>query len=142
MYVLAPNQIVKKFSYFAGDLRSDNPQISFPVNPTDAMLASYNVFPVVSTGVQYDPAVQVATQDGCAFNTERQRWETTWTVRNKTADELANEAAASAAKVEAQRSEAYRNESDPLFFMSQRGEATQQEWLDKVAEIKARYPSA
>ena len=38
-----------------------------------------------------------------------------------------------------QRSEAYRTESDPLFFKSQRGEATQQEWLDKVAEIKARY---
>jgi hypothetical protein len=34
---------------------------------------------------------------------------------------------------------AYRVESDPLFFKAQRGEATQQEWLDKVAEIKARY---
>lgn len=33
----------------------------------------------------------------------------------------------------------YRNESDPLFFKWQRGEGTQQVWLDKVAEIKARY---
>lgn len=38
------------------------------------------------------------------------------------------------------RSEAYRQESDPLFFKSRRGEATEQEWLDKVDEIKARYP--
>ena len=38
------------------------------------------------------------------------------------------------------RSEAYRNESDPIFFKWQRGEATQQEWLDKVNEIKQRYP--
>jgi hypothetical protein len=38
------------------------------------------------------------------------------------------------------RREAYTAESDPLFFKSQRGEATNQEWLDKVAEIKARYP--
>jgi hypothetical protein len=37
------------------------------------------------------------------------------------------------------RLNAYRVESDPLFFKAQRGEATQQEWLDKVAEIKARY---
>ncbi len=37
------------------------------------------------------------------------------------------------------RSEAYRNESDPLFFKYQRGEVDKQVWLDKVAEIKARY---
>ena len=41
----------------------------------------------------------------------------------------------------AMRRAAYAAESDPIFFMAQRGEATQQEWLDKVAEIKARWPS-
>jgi hypothetical protein len=40
----------------------------------------------------------------------------------------------------AARAEAYRNEADPLFFMSQRGEATVEEWQAKVAEIKARFP--
>lgn len=40
-----------------------------------------------------------------------------------------------------ERLNAYRIESDPLFFKAQRGEATMQEWLDKVAEIKARYPN-
>lgn len=34
----------------------------------------------------------------------------------------------------------YIAESDPIFFRWQRGEATQQEWLDKIAEIDARYP--
>jgi hypothetical protein len=34
----------------------------------------------------------------------------------------------------------YQQEADPLFFMSQRGEATVEEWQAKVAEIKARYP--
>ena len=38
------------------------------------------------------------------------------------------------------RAAAYRAESDPLFFMSQRGEATNDEWLAKVAEIKTRFP--
>ena len=42
--------------------------------------------------------------------------------------------------VERNRAAAYRNEADPLFFMSQRGEATTAEWEAKVAEIKARYP--
>lgn len=41
---------------------------------------------------------------------------------------------------EAARAEAYRTESDPIFFMAQRGEATMEEWTAKVAEIKARYP--
>jgi hypothetical protein len=49
-------------------------------------------------------------------------------------------AAQKAAEVEAKRRSAYENEADPIFFKYQRGEATQQEWLDKIAEIKARYP--
>jgi hypothetical protein len=38
------------------------------------------------------------------------------------------------------RRNAYIAEADPLFFKAQRGEATLQEWQDKVAEIKARFP--
>ena len=37
------------------------------------------------------------------------------------------------------RDEAYRIESDPIFFKWQRGEKTKQDWLDKVTEIKSRY---
>lgn len=38
------------------------------------------------------------------------------------------------------REAAYTVESDPINFMMQRGEATQQEWLDKIAAIKTRFP--
>lgn len=38
------------------------------------------------------------------------------------------------------RALAYRNEADPLFFKYQRGEIEKQTWLNKVQEIKARYP--
>jgi len=38
------------------------------------------------------------------------------------------------------RSAAYTAEADPIFFKWQRGEATEQEWLDKIEEIRARYP--
>jgi hypothetical protein len=38
------------------------------------------------------------------------------------------------------RADAYRAEADPLYFKAQRGEATNDEWLAKVAEIKARFP--
>ena len=39
------------------------------------------------------------------------------------------------------RRAAYALEADPIFFMAQRGEATQADWLAKVAEIKARWPA-
>lgn len=37
------------------------------------------------------------------------------------------------------REEAYKNESDALFFKAQRQEIPVQEWLDKVTEIKERF---
>lgn len=45
-----------------------------------------------------------------------------------------------AAAVSLARSVAYREESDPIFFKWQRDEATKEEWMAKVAEIKARFP--
>ena len=41
---------------------------------------------------------------------------------------------------EANRQAAYTQEADPLFFKYQRGEATEQEWLDKIEEIRERFP--
>ena len=49
-------------------------------------------------------------------------------------------AAIAAEKAEANRRAAYIAEADPLFFKAQRGEVEQQVWLDKVAEIKQRFP--
>lgn len=43
-------------------------------------------------------------------------------------------------RFEQARAAAYKNEADPLFFKWQRGEATQQEWLDKINEIRQRFP--
>jgi hypothetical protein len=44
------------------------------------------------------------------------------------------------ASMQRSRAIAYREEADPLFFGWQRGENTETEWLDKVAEIRAKYP--
>jgi len=38
------------------------------------------------------------------------------------------------------RQGAYQMEADPLFFKAQRGEATMDEWLSKILEIKLRFP--
>jgi hypothetical protein len=43
-------------------------------------------------------------------------------------------------KVSDQRRNAYEIEADPLFFVWQRGEGTEQAWLDKIVEIRDRFP--
>jgi hypothetical protein len=42
--------------------------------------------------------------------------------------------------VENARKAAYANESDPIFFEYQRGDKTEQEWLDAVQAIKDAHP--
>ena len=44
------------------------------------------------------------------------------------------------AAVQNARRAAYASESDPLFFDWQRGEGTEQAWLDAVAAVKAAHP--
>ena len=48
------------------------------------------------------------------------------------------------AAVEQARLAAYEKESDPIFFKWQRGDATEAEWREAVAKVKAEnpYPSA
>jgi len=43
-------------------------------------------------------------------------------------------------KAAKKRQLAYEKESDPIFFDWQRGEATKEDWLEKISEIKARHP--
>jgi len=42
--------------------------------------------------------------------------------------------------VEDQRRGAYQLSADPLFFGYQRGDNTEQEWLDAVQAVKDQYP--
>ena len=44
------------------------------------------------------------------------------------------------AAVEAARRADYEKQSDPLFFEWQRGDGTEQAWLDAVAAVKAAHP--
>jgi hypothetical protein len=95
MYILAPNQIAEIFPYSIGNLRRDNPNVSFPRNPSDALLASYDVFPVVTQAPpEHDPARQNLNQatptlvDG--------QWLQTWQVTDASAEEIAERQRAAA----------------------------------------------
>ena len=140
MQALIQSNTVTKYPYSVGELKKDNPQVSYPENPSVELLESCGVYEVSTSQLP-----------SCDFSTQRIEenlpllldgvWTQAWDVIALTDEEIAKQQADHAAQIEAQRAKAYRTESDPIFFKSQRGEATQQEWLDKVAEIKARYPA-
>jgi hypothetical protein len=104
MYILAPNQTVEIFPYSIGDLRRDNPNTSFPRNPSDAVLADWNVFPVVEQlPPEYNPVNQNLNQlnptlvDG--------QWLQTWAVTPASAEEIAERLQRKEAEVRQQRNE-------------------------------------
>lgn len=75
-----------------------------------------------------------------SYNGTLSRWEYSYTKRNKTQPELDAYNQMMRDIVKDTRKEAYQNESDGIFWSSERNETTKQEWLDKVDEIKAANP--
>ena len=102
MYVFAPNQTVEIFPYSIGNLRRDNPNTSFPRNPSDELLAQWNVFPVVK---QDPPAFSAATQDLNQANPilTNDQWLQTWSVTAASSDEIAQRTTDQKVEVRAQR---------------------------------------
>ena len=94
---------VDKYPYTIEELKQDNPLVSFAEQISENTLLSYGVAPVIMTGAEYDPVTQVAEQNGCVYNPDRQRWETAWSVRFKTSEELAQEYETKAAQVRQER---------------------------------------
>lgn len=138
MYILVKNGNIEKYPYSIGQLKQDNPNTSFPATIPDATLAEFGVYSVVPADYpQVDYTKNVVEETPNLLNGI---WYQDYTVVDATAEEIAAREAALNEQAKQNRINAYRDESDPLFFKWQRNEATEQEWLDKVAEIKARYP--
>ena len=81
-------------------------------------------YPLGTVNIQDGETTRPMTAD------EWQAWiDSTWNAEGPTVEE-----------VEAARRAAYATESDPLFFEWQRGDGTEQAWLDAVAAVKAAHP--
>ena len=102
MFVLAPNQTVETFPYSIGDLRRDNPNTSFPRNPSEASLADWNVFPVVD---RPEPTYDAATQNCVQIDPtlENGEWVMTWQVSDASSDEIAARLEGESASIRADR---------------------------------------
>lgn len=130
MYIKLLNGKIDKYPYSINQLKQDNKDTSFPVEMSDERLADWNVFPIVTIDA---PSITYKQNlvEGTPIN-DNGVWKQVWNITDKSVDEIN-------AIHDYNRKEAYREESDPLFFKWQRGEIDKQEWLDKVNEIKQRW---
>ena len=139
-YAKINNGQIDVYPYSIGELRRANPNTSFPDSISDEILTEYGVVVIVDhPAPSYDRETQKVEQATVPV-LENGSWVIGWSIVNFTADELAEKVADLKTQQQTKRQAAYYTEADPLFFMSQRGEATVEEWQAKVAEIKARFP--
>jgi hypothetical protein len=137
MYIKIKDNQIEKYPYSVEQLKQDNPNTSFPVNIGDLTLNEFGVY-----RVQQTPQPQIDYTKNLTEGTpvlEDEKWVQVWVVTDASEQEIAQRQSDVLNTAKQQRAEAYRNESDPLFFKAQRGEATMEEWLAKVEEIKLRY---
>jgi hypothetical protein len=101
MYIKVINGVVENASYSIGQLRKDNPQTSFPKNPSEEMLAAWNVYPVRPTpGPSVDYTKNV--KEGIPVEQDGQ-WVQVWEVTDATAEEIAQRTADQASAVRSER---------------------------------------
>jgi len=81
MYVKLTNGEVEQFPYTLNHLRRDNPNVSFPKQVTNGILADYDVYPVTFlTKPAHDPLVQNLVQSQPSLNNGA--WQVSYTVEN------------------------------------------------------------
>jgi hypothetical protein len=82
MYVKLTNGSVDQFPYTIGQLRRDNPSVSFPAKIPDSILNQYDVYPVTELDKpSYDSVTQTLTLGTPSLNGNQ--WEVSYIAENR-----------------------------------------------------------
>jgi hypothetical protein len=86
MYLKLNNGVIEKYPYSYGQLKADNPNTSFPANPSNELLAEWDVYPVVPTP---QPSINYLTQTVVEIDPVQKDgvWVQTWEVQNLPAEQ-------------------------------------------------------
>lgn len=88
MYVKITSGNVDQYPYTIGQLRRDNPNISFPKQISDSLLQSYDVHKVsIDDLPSYDEKTQSVEQNAAPTLVDGS-WVLGWTVNEKTSEEI------------------------------------------------------
>ena len=130
MHALIENGAVAQYPYGFGQLKAANPLTSFPSQANDEMLASYGVQRVFNATPPELTDTQVLEEGTPVFVDDR--WTQVFTVRDMTAEEVANRNNAQAAQVRAERNTKLA-ETDWRF----RSDMTpSQQWIDYCQALR------
>jgi hypothetical protein len=102
MYVKLNNGAVESYPYSIGQLRRDNPNTSFPKNPSPELLAEWGVHPVQSVGAPSTDHTQDVKEGTPVYDNG---WKQAWVVTDATTDEIAQRTQAQADGVRSQRNQ-------------------------------------
>lgn len=90
MYALIQNGAISRYPYALADLKRDNPQVSFPMSPSDASLVEFGAVRVYfSTQPSFNPDTHALEEKAPEYVAANSRWEQVWGVRALTVNELA-----------------------------------------------------
>ncbi len=103
MYAKLNNEVIEKYPYTIGDLRKDNPNVSFPAHISKEILEHFNVVPVVMTGCPEIDYTKNVSEVSPEFIQERNRWEQTWATSEATSSEIEQRLAEQWSKIREQR---------------------------------------
>jgi hypothetical protein len=136
-YLRIKNGTPEKYSL--KQLMSDNPNISFPKDPSNQLLADWNVYPYTQPE---RPEYNRITQDCVEGNFVEVdgAWILPWSIVDLSPEQIEKNKAEEQEKIDLLKFDNYQNIADPLFFKWQAGEATKEEWLAARDLVKGLYP--
>ena len=103
MYAKIENNVAVKWPYTKDELRKDNPRTSFPSTIPDELLPDYGIVDVFIVNQPQIDYTKNITQKPPLFNTEENRWETTWEVTDAGEEEIQRRTNQETARVRAER---------------------------------------
>lgn len=82
MHAKLSNGAVERYPYTLDDLRSDNPNTSFPAVVSDDLFLEFGVVRVVVTGAPDNGSAMTYVEGVPRYNPEAERWEQTWVAQD------------------------------------------------------------
>jgi hypothetical protein len=131
MYIKLKNGQVEKYPYHVAELKTDNPQVSFPKTISDSLFAEYEIFPVTTVSKpSVDHTKNIKEDTPQLINGA---WTQVWSVTDATAEEKL-------ARVLQLRKKEYPPMSEYLDGIVKGDVAQVEKYIADCLAVKAKYP--
>lgn len=131
MYIKLKNGQIEKYPYSTGQLKADNPQVSFPAVISDSLLVDYEVFKVREVArPSVDHTMNVAELEPVLLEGS---WTQTWEVTPATQEQILE-------RVLDLRASEYPPMSDYLDGIVKGDQAQIDKYIADCLAVKAKYP--